>query len=705
MNLPSLLGWNCYLWVSGGQKITPFSDLSTVFSAKHPSIRRSFAFWEHIESLQFELSLTMSTGKLLRSSRNSNHAALAQDKSSNTVMSPTQKSQASRSTKPSFQKSRNRRRPKPATQRDSRFLTNGSNTGFVRFLQKHSSSKHQRVTAGGRIVPMTNQTSQQQGDVSQEDHRPSPVLLNQTVNCGPWQDFELDSDYAKTQFDSLPIHQPTVQNHGQGPLFSFEAPVECHWVPHVPQHLSCFPLPWQSTDQSEVVLGFFSDPGDYQLPLAWYLPVDPGFETPIYALRLQINSAASGYSFRPQGFEKSMYYLILHNSWNVGDLIQLRTDLAQYWTMFTGTIDSINHRIAETDCTHEEHALFRLMYYQMRWNVGMWQHVVGSMIRSQLPLYHDEHDTSASEWGDATNVLHSGSEDDDLSQHHQGEFNGEAGNGCAGVQSFNDVNCKENSEFLDVFRKRVRIVSETLHQSHSSHDKQIDSESAPRLCEQRTSRSNSPTPEKGFVKDEASNSPIKENQDDSTATDKINVTDAEITCSESVITVVSQGAQGENESITTIPSATKLNSWCLSTVLKYMKTHATGLTNSLRNGTPPIGTRDGIEVLYDPSSGASYLQETRSSTQQSAAINTTKTTAEGSANNFQRIHDSLVAVLSRSCHRDRHYSGAPGPGTDDTPMEPSMTGGDANPPCRIIQGKVMLMSVIYTGRKRAAHDD
>lgn len=391
----------------------------------------------------------MIPGNLLRTPRSCQKPALILNKPSNTASVPAKISHANGPAKPS-QKSRSRRRRKQETRKSSRSLLTGSDTGFAQFLRDHSSSAHQRVTAGGRIVPMLNQQLEQDVDHLREN-RSSDTLFN-------------SSDYDDHQHHSLPGLGGTLRNPAQG------SSTERDFLSHVAQPFNQFAvsLPWSNSDPTQLVQGVMTDPGE-PIPVTCLLPSTPDCQTPLNILNLHIMYAVCGYPFRPQAFEMSMHWLVFHNSWNIQDMIGLRYTLGNYWKCVNDTLSLVNQSIAQTDITPPDLSYFRALYLRMRWNVYTWQHTVGDTIRAGQPSYRDQFDTDESEWGeeDTTRACGDGTRNEDRAEyHHNITQNGR--DSSADVQYLGECQRATKAKIAVVIRTDTRVASDPSNQAQSS---------------------------------------------------------------------------------------------------------------------------------------------------------------------------------------------------------------------------------------------
>lgn len=121
----------------------------------------------------------------------------------------------------------------------------GSEAGFARFLKEHTSPKHQRVTAGGRIVPMEPIRK----TVSSDEHIPAqkqdfpPSALNGSTEDGVQHPALTDVPSA-THFDShenlggfaMAYHPPFVPSVAAAPQV-FDHPEPSGWISSVYPHL------------------------------------------------------------------------------------------------------------------------------------------------------------------------------------------------------------------------------------------------------------------------------------------------------------------------------------------------------------------------------------------------------------------------------------------------------------------------------------
>ncbi|CAI7580455.1 unnamed protein product [Penicillium pancosmium] len=119
--------------------------------------------------------------------------------------------------------------PNPLTTNDA---------GFARFLKEHSSPKHQRVTAGGRIVPMITGDDSIQGERDYEEWKPPQAKHNANYQSSPTK--IIDSNYPRS--GAAVVHNPAsfILDQGQNDSVFHQIPITTAQVPVI------IPLPVQS---------------------------------------------------------------------------------------------------------------------------------------------------------------------------------------------------------------------------------------------------------------------------------------------------------------------------------------------------------------------------------------------------------------------------------------------------------------------------
>lgn len=133
--------------------------------------------------------------------------------------------------KPHNRSTTNKKRlsPKPLTTTDA---------GFARFLKEHSSPKHQRVTAGGRIVPMIIGDDSIQGEKNFEEWKPPQAKHNTDYQSSPTK--IINSNYP--QGSAAVVHSPAsfVLDPGQNDSVFHQIPITTAQAPVI------IPMPVQS---------------------------------------------------------------------------------------------------------------------------------------------------------------------------------------------------------------------------------------------------------------------------------------------------------------------------------------------------------------------------------------------------------------------------------------------------------------------------
>ncbi|KAJ6144569.1 hypothetical protein N7470_008464 [Penicillium chermesinum] len=362
----------------------------------------------------------MDIGKLLRFPGSCKKPTLAPDKSSNTAGALVNESQSQRPVK--TQKHRSRRRPKPTTRKTPQSLLANSDTGFAQFLREHTTSQHQRVTAGGQIVPMSNEQSEQREHPRLNDEQPDVMPAARPQ----WRFGDFDTGGEPREIVELQREIDALRRRGRAnvELTAGDPDNSMLGEPHDPsptdRELSPesleyrnlrsllrhprprIPYAWECPgfEFAQVVRGYFTtdDPyGEIEWEWEYILRQEIDFHTPPDHLSMHLDRASSGESFSPRGFRMSLNWAVLHYSLSVEGLIELRMHLNTLWEDFSFLLSQITQHIASVEVPASELYEFRRMYIRLREEVSQWMYRAGDMIRYVDPLYSDQYDTDT-EW-------------------------------------------------------------------------------------------------------------------------------------------------------------------------------------------------------------------------------------------------------------------------------------------------------------------
>ena len=280
---------------------------------------------------------------------------------------------SARPTKGPVQKIKSHRRPSPTIEANSQPLSSSSKAaGFARFLQEHSSPQHQRVTAGGRIVPVKC--------IKMSSHSDEQIPSQAQNVAGK----AMEEPSANTSHPGGAQYGPATAQNAQFPFIvggsqQSDGPHDPPpGFPTMPAGNGTIPVSSLFTFLPERNLIWFNWP-TYPFP-GQTMAESGGLVLPVPASAAQVNENAlevltnmfrflPGHCVVPLADVKTVLqtlYLSLFHIWYADRWMAIQGAMKGLIDMCDTTLDLVNAAAASTDQTESFHVSLRYYYINLR---------------------------------------------------------------------------------------------------------------------------------------------------------------------------------------------------------------------------------------------------------------------------------------------------------------------------------------------------